>query len=350
MEFDQTKYKTSLLECVLHEKSFSSEGLKEFDKDVQNLFPMIFNVIKGRFQYLIPLFASRAKSEEKIQSERIKNLNLEIRINASVHRNAYTYPSFTGRLAPTLMQTILPAFAPLMVVVNGYNFLSKNSHIMENTVNKNGVVIFPNEIKKIKCLSYVTKGTLQALKEEERTAVLLHEIGHWVKINPILNKMGLVVLSTFIPPLALFCLIGGIAYARSAEWEADAFAKQCGYGPQLANALENMSINTRKDINFFLKFSDWFIKIFSHIHNVVDVILPISTHPSVSKRVKTLHDAELHDGYVMTESDIDFEDLIFLREEFLQEGTKEALYGALRPLCNKFDKIVAPNLNKFFPV
>jgi len=344
-------YKKLLIESTgLIEASFRSQGYQEFNRDVQDLFPVIFNTIKGNIQLFVPVFMNRMKQEEKVQNERIKNLNLEIRINSMAARNAYTYPAISDTTSATLLNTLVAPFAPVIMVLNGFKFLSENSQTMEEVENKGGLVVFPSKLNKMKVLTFETKGLLQALREEERTAILLHEIGHWARIDPFVKMLSFSMLA-LIPPITIFCLIGIVAMSRSKEWEADAFAKKCGYGEQLANALENISVNRRQDVNFFLKIGDMFLKIMAHINNVIDHILPIHAYPSIAKRVKALREAEINDGYKIQEGDFTLEEILFIREEILQEGfIKDKLYSLIRPICHKFDQKVGRDVKKLFPI
>jgi len=346
---ENNDYLNVLRENIFHEKAVGSEGKKEFDSSVQKFFPMIWNSFGGVWQILFPIATSRNKSEEIIQKKHIHNLDLNIRTNSYPGRMAYTYPSMTTAAGATFATWVLSpaALGSIGFVLNGYKFLNKNSSLLKKAKNVNGVIVFPSELKKLKILSFLSKGLMQQLKEEERTAILLHEIGHWVNMEPFIHKSLATALSPiarYFPFLNLPILIGTIVFNRKSEWKADAFAKQVGYGNQLANALENITINTRKDAQFFQKINDYIIKFMTHISNVIDVFLPISPYPSIKKRTNELRDSESFlDNHLfqLTESE-----LIMLNEGIIKDKINEKI----APLCHAFDKNIAKQMNKIFPI
>lgn len=153
----------------------------EYDKEMEKFLPVVWNDIKGGIQTILPLTTSRLTKEEEIIKKYIKNINIEIRLQSGTSRNAYTYPAMESKTQAQI--TNLPILGFLYFIYKSSRLMS-NEKIFNEVKFNNGLVIFPSKAKKYKFLVFVTKGLITTLTEEERVAVILHEIGHWAKVKP----------------------------------------------------------------------------------------------------------------------------------------------------------------------
>jgi len=319
------------------------ESQEEIYKDqMKKFFPTIWNNVKGNLQYYFPYYTSKLKNEQKIISKYIKNLDFEIRLNNHSMRNAYTYPWLESK--KQVQATVIPLFGWLYFLINGYNKVGTQSNMLKPKVG-DGVVTFPNS-GNLKVMAFQTKGFLTDLEERQRAAVMLHEIGHWRKATPALNSMTTKLITTMVafPPIALILSIAHIIFNRTAEKQADLFAKQCGFGDDLAEALDRLALRPRTDVSWIVKTNDWLIKIMMHIQNVIDKYLPIFTYPSIAKRKKYLKDKSTYNEEYKIE---ELDKIINL----INEGKMLDLSLKLlqKPL-NIVDKTIGKKMNIIFPV
>jgi len=305
----------------------------EFDKQMKWFMPVVWNDIKGGVNMVLPLTTSRIKKEEDMLRKYIKNLDMEVRLHSGSIRTAYTYPA---------MRTTTQAALSSLKIIGALYFIHKSGKLMrdekifDKAISKNGIAIFPKEAQKFKILVFVTKGLLTTLDEKERVAVILHEIGHWARVERLKDSAaegiagGLGVSIPFLAPFAFILLVLSIADRRAAEYEADRFAKKLGYGIELKSALDKLSIVVRKKVSFLIKMTDVIQRIFVKIHNFVDKFLPTTLYPSIKKRKAALSD------WILIEDDI--------KKSLNQSKNK------VRPLFRIIDGILSKILKYIFPI
>jgi len=320
--------------------NFLTEDVKkESEEQMKKFFPSIWNSLKGNFQILVPLTTTKLTKETAIMKKYIKGLEFEVRLNHSPSRNAYTYPSVKTTGGAQLMS--IPIFGALMYTAAGLAYVGK-SKLLQRARSMDGIVMFPRS--DLRVLAFETKGLLTDLDETERVAVMLHEIGHWAKINPVIGRVAISlfdlparIASEVIPALAPLGFAISICFnlvSRSAEKQADLFAKQMGYGNELASALDRILLRPRTDVSWFNSLGDWITKIIMTIQNIFDQVFPfLYSYPSAEKRKTYLTQEQLH-----------------LEMQAVNENIMNITMKLLLPICHKLDKKIAPNLKTMFPV
>ena len=152
---NDNNYKSILIENLYKQSNGNflqeGEGNNKYDDDVKKLFPFLWNSIKGNIETILPLASPKIRDEENIQSQRIKNIQLDMRLNSSTTRNMFTYPAI-GNAGEATLVNIIPRFGTIYFLINGYSFLADKSALLTKAENKKGIVVFPSEIKKLKCL------------------------------------------------------------------------------------------------------------------------------------------------------------------------------------------------------
>jgi Zn-dependent protease with chaperone function len=303
----------------------------KFQKQMQWLFPSIWNEIKGSVQMAIPIASTtRLTQEEKIFKQYVNNIDIEVRLNSHTMRNAWTYPFIQSRGAATLA-SLTGWLGILYQLISACTIIEKNKTLFTKVeVDSSGIIQFPDI--PVHFLSFITKGLYTDLNERETVAILLHEIGHWIKHIPIVSMLTYEAMKPFfsaVPPLAFALVILIIIQARKAEYEADKFVKECGFAKELASGLTRVTSTVRPDVSFWVKISDFLGKIFTLIHNIVDKYLPITSHPSLPKRISALE----------------------IKEQFiLEQAVPERILLILKSKCNELDRVLAPKLQALFPM
>jgi Zn-dependent protease with chaperone function len=296
---------------------------KDLDEQMSKFFPSIWNDLKGIFQMYFPIASSINSKETQMLTSKIKGLDLEVRINASAGRNAWTLPAVESTGGATALMVTGPV-GLLFFILNGMTKMSKFSNQMftQTKILPNKVVKFPE--LPVKFLVFETKGMLQDMAPEQRTAVILHELGHWSYIAPVLQSstaqlISLVRIFPAAAPVALPFLIASIAYSREAEWKADSFAKKFGYAKELSDALQQIGLTVRQDVSWYNQVGDWITKLIMTIQNAVDLFLPIMGHPSIKRRKEALAAPALY-----------------------------KLLNLAKPICNKIDAGLSGKVHKLF--
>jgi len=169
---------------------------------------------------------------------------------------------------------------------------------------------------KVEPLIIMTKGLAEdnTYTDAERMSIILHEIGHWSAsatayqkpdrvlglIHTLLGVALTIVSQTDAPidliiPMLIFIAVFFIngTLSRSAEFEADAFAKNAGKGKDLSDALQKMSgvepTSTKSEL-------DELSTILDKISAVTD-FFTISSHPSVHRRsARLLESSNIEEG------------------------------------------------------
>lgn len=140
---------------------------------------------------------------------------------------------------------------------------------------------------------FVTYGMLNFASPEERLAIYLHEIGHWV-------DAALTIPSHVIshPDKESIFMASNMMYQRYCtryqELRADKFAKDLGYGEELAKSLENFS-TVRKNISWIYRFGDWLMKCAIKAQNEGEdrgdiTYVDAANYPSIKTRAEYLRD------------------------------------------------------------
>jgi len=172
------------------------------------------------------------------------------------------------------------------------------------------------------------RGLLQKLeyKHDVIHGFYLHEIGHWVYHRPVFAGLFIFILQSEIAfrYLGLPLAILAIAFGRMGEWRADRFAKEMGHGNELAEALQRMGYGIRTGENRLIWAADYITYLSTKIHNFVDKFLPISTHPSMRKRIDVLADSE--------------------------QIIEESLLDYIAPRFQPIDKFLTNHIERIFPL
>ena len=130
---------------------------------------------------------------------------------------------------------------------------------------KNGKkkIVFPKSDLEINI--FITHGFLTSASPEARMGIYLHELGHWIDAAAKIPKQMLLDPDREKIYYA-FYQMGQRVNARYQEYAADDFAKQMGYGEELAKGLDQIA-DVRKNVHWMARFDDWFIKQIVHADN-----------------------------------------------------------------------------------
>jgi len=184
-------------------------------------------------------------------------------------------------------------------------------------VEPSGKKILLNSNIKVEPMIIMTQGMAddEQYTNDEKMAMVLHELGHWSAAASAYQKTELVsiIVETLLRLslvevgillgvgakipfkyiVALLVVVIAIAYingilSRSAEFEADAFVKKAGRGRDLSDALQKMSGNdpvaTKAELDEYASFLE-------KISAFTD-FLSISSHPSTHRRSGRLLESE----------------------------------------------------------
>ncbi len=300
---EHIKYNTQLLEESKN-RSYSSSLDKLIHKLVSN--PTYASSIKSNFpklyrKYGVP-FSSTNKvilksifgPEYTITSLKSKTSDFDSIISSKsqvqpliysfkdTHVNAFTIPGVYSEM-------------DLSLLTNYSKFMFRPIPIITNTSG-----ILGSSIGKIHPLVFTTTGFNRSITNNDMyNAVILHELGHWrSKTNTSLNVQvysGILgsmmwVLSILTAGLAfpalvivmLLILITIPVFSRRAEFDADLFAKEFGYGQELANALRKL-----EGLNLVKSKAE--LKELSSIADKVSILTDtFKSHPSTYRRIQRL--------------------------------------------------------------
>jgi len=314
---------------------------KEIDEEMKYFFPTIANSIKGLFQNFLPVLSKSLPDEEKMFKQRVSNINLNIRLNDNPMPNAYTWPSIS-KIRDAQIAAI-PILGNIFGITNCIIWAKNSAKKMQNYTIKGDKIVFTN---KFDLLAFETKGLINKIDEDGRVAILLHEVGHWAYIGNVIPGLiiststgllktvkkfqGAIVVAA---PILFICNLISMLFLRQAEYDADRFVKEVGYGPALINAFDEMP-KIRQNVNWYLKLQDFLMKIMIQIQNVIERFIPIAGHPSMDKRKAALADSQLTS----------------IEKQLIYEGVVADVFkNRLRPLTLKVDAMVGKKVNLILP-
>lgn len=165
------------------------------------------------------------------------------------------------------------------------------------TINKSNrtVTFLDKNISRVSI--FVTYGMLTFATPEQRLGVYLHELGHWVdaaKHIPFhmerhLNHERIFWASTQLIQRYV---------TRYSELEADKFAKDVGYGPELSSALGSFGEFNTDGMSWIVKFHKKAVKNAIETHNDYEDrgALDVTHYPSTKQRQKYLQDNDEETG------------------------------------------------------
>ncbi len=275
-------------------------------------FPESYKLLTEQHKTLFGQKLSIDQNEFKYYNSKIKNLDLNLFIIHDKNPNAFTIPG--------LGDIDLLKKDPIQYQSVGLEYLSQNP--LTASV-ENGKIYFNT---KVKVLVFLTSGLFKRVTNvDDRLAILLHELGHWVYIKNLLSSsiyyslISLVNAGTSLSFLAsgiydskallllLFilrtCLVSTVSIKnRQNEYDADSFAKSVGYGPQLQNSLSLLAYNKQiADVNLSDKTS-----FLNDLFDIFSMIFNTHSHPPTHKRIQVLQEnIDMIDGLVSLLSPID---------------------------------------------
>lgn len=299
--------------------------MENTEEELKHFFPYLMNSISSSTDYIFPEATKNRKDQEVFIQPKMKNLTINIFENRSPSLNAYTIPMLQS---PREFDNLRKRSALFHAI------LAKESLKNFNATGKNGIVTFNNP-KKIQVCMWMTKGFIGSFSEEEKIAVALHEIGHWVEFEPLFNST---IFSHFAP--STFALLALIK-ARAGETRADKFAARVGYGDGLISTLNKFDNGVRTNISVLGKISDYLRVISSTSANKEDQIYQHNVHPNTQQRIDDIKNVE--EQVKVLESLIKYDDI-------LNEGLSEFLYGTFKLLISPLDKLVAKHAKLLFPL
>jgi len=257
------------------------------------------------------------KEENQFYNSRIKNLDLQVYVINDNQPNAFT---IVGVDNISLLQSNLHEFQSL-----GLRTLLK--HPLTAT-RKNGKIIFNSTIKKFKILVFLHSGLFKSVPNiEDRFAIVLHEIGHWVHFRDIISSRNIQYIINFMyAPLPYYSIMTYSIFSSDYvyyfiihivrivlnalfnikniknEYDSDLFTKQMGYSVNLQNALSRIEYNKElSQVN--LQDKDSFL---SNLIDLFSLLFSKHTHPFTHKRILALYESfGLTDSFIQLLSPID---------------------------------------------
>lgn len=308
------------------------------EESLRTFFPYLFNSIKGNIQFFFPNFTGESPRLSKIWKEHVTGIDIITGDVASPIPNAFTIPGI-----PSKGKSVILSIPIIRLYILNY-MMTQSTRKITGTPGKNGQVIIKSNTPNVRLVSWSTKGLNGMLDDRELLSVHLHELGHWANVDPVINSaISRIVSNIFltVPVISIPLYIYSIYNGRLGEWAADGFAKNCGYGQELSNALVKLGYRQRSNISILGKIDDIFNRIFIKIHNIVDTILPITIHPSVKKRVTKLRECNFNS--------MDENDIRILNEVILEGMVSDKATSILRATFEPLDKIFAKNVNVLTP-
>jgi hypothetical protein len=312
------------------------------DESIKKFFPSLWNAISGDFQTIFPVLTSRIPEEEKLWKGNTKGLNMRVMTNNSNSPNAYTLPAMQSKLGAQAATFFVPIY-----ILYGFIKLS-DADLDGRGVNKKVNIKAPNDLSG---LMWETKGLKSLIPEDNlRYAIMLHEIGHWVKYEQPFLSTTMRYVSSIAPPLALPFVIGSILVCRSGEKKADMFVKKVGYGKELSEALSRMGYYKRNDVSAIARLGDHIRVFMLKLQDKIDDYVPfLFSHPSIKKRTTYLKDNLDH---AIINGDIGYDEYIIELYELdlIEENVKDLLLTGLSKLFAPIDKLAAKHAKFLFPL
>ena len=242
----------------------------ELDKRIASFWKSTFDGIKGVFTPLFknPVFPKETKMVQNV----VRGPKIIVRATPSTARNAFVIPGLIptdfnyipamrkwkkdhkAKLFDNQYDTIPPW---CFMMMNSISHL-KGMRKFKLTPDKNGKkkIIFPSSDIQINI--FVTRGTLTHMDPDSRMGIYLHELGHWVDAAAKIPKQ-LLIDPEREKIYAAYSMMAQRANTRYQEFDADDFAKQMGYGNELAKGLDQL-IDKRAKIHFMAKLDDWMMR------------------------------------------------------------------------------------------
>lgn len=347
LEFVKSPVKKIDKEKIINPALSEADKIKNADESLKSFLPYIWNSFSGSFQMtLFPAMTSRWNDEQKLFNSMTKGLKNNVWQNNHPQPNAYTLPAIRTKATVQGMALLdqISLGLPSALIWAIYGLASLSNNPLKGKKLPGGKVSFSGQTE---MQIWETKGLKSLIPDDsERLAIQLHEVGHWVEFQPvfmgILTKIGSIIFVPLYIPLTILSIYQG----RLGEWRADAFAKKMGYGPQLAKALSKTGYNRRENISFLGKIDDMLRVVFTKVHNVFDMVLPITTHPSVQKRTTEL--LKDHVDIYSLPYDEYIKELYELN--IIEEDVKQFMSKGLKSLLAPVDKSLAKLTKRLFPL
>lgn len=269
-----------------------------------NYLPNSYKLLNSEHTKLFDRKLIQDHNELNYYKSKIKNLDLDVFIINDPSPNAFTIPGIDNI---SLLKSDPVEYQSL-----GLNVLLR--HPLSANLNNQNQIIFNSSIKNFKILVFIHSGLMKKIKNiDDRFAVILHEIGHWVHIKNLLNGSDYlnILLSYLINPLHysliltthfnitqhFYFLINFLIRTvlitiiniknRQNEYDADSFVKQVGYSKNLQNALSLLDYEKDlKKVSIEDKDS-WLINFL----DIVSMLFIDHSHPPTHKRILSLQES-----------------------------------------------------------
>lgn len=289
---------------------------------LQTYFPKSYSLLEDSNYIHKDLFGKKIRlnqTENNYYSSHIENLKIQVFEVSDSIPNAFTVPGISSlnilKQNPYKYQTI------------GLKVLSQNP--LTATVNhKNNNIIFNSDINDFRILVFINSGLFKRVPNiDDRFAIILHEIGHWVYINNLISSImfkklltwseialfgnllvnqslksettQILTLVTFIIRIALLSITN--IKSRQSEYDADRFVKEVGRGSNLQNALSLLAYKKEfKDIQID---QNIFISVLTKLYDFFSIFLFTHTHPPIMNRLRELNES-IDDSSLWSLSDI----------------------------------------------
>ena len=212
--------------------------------------------------------------ETAIVNSVIKGLNIKVHAYADSDRNAFVIPGFYVGCEKDIKQMaekhfdqypkhigwgINDSFMAILMSQQLQQLVNMRKFKVSNDPKNKGkkIITFKNVTTPISV--FATYGLLQSATPEQRKAIYLHEIGHWVDCAKNIPEMILKRPEKESCFLYYLNCLERFGKTRYQELEADAFAKMLGYGPELISALDGL-VSVRKQVALRHRIGDWMSK------------------------------------------------------------------------------------------
>lgn len=317
-------------------------NIKNKEESIKKFFPSLWNAISGDFQTIFPVLTNQLPEEEKIWKSNVSGLPMKVMLNNSNSPGAYTLPAMSSKISAQVAMFT----APLYVV---YGFIKLSDAGVDGTGSQKKVKMkAPPDLS---ALMWETKGLKSLMPEDNlRCAVMLHEIGHWVKFEQPFLSNTLNIMANVLPVLAVPFVLGAIMICRSGERKADMFAKKVGYGKELSEALGRVGYYKRYDVSAIARLGDHIRVFMLKLQDKIDKYVPfLYSRPSIKTRkgyLKETLDQHFYNG------NIGFNEYIneLYDANLIEEGFRDLALEGLIKLFAPIDRLVAKHADFFFPL
>ncbi len=316
------------IDFVSETQTYNIESMEIADEQLNYIIPYIWNDFKSYYEYIFPALTNELPNETSLFENIIQGVPLTVYNNNSSNLNMYTMPLNKDKVKSLVSN--IPYISVINIILGLRNFLKAD---ITGEPGRDRTIILSSKIP-IDIVMWETRALRAILPENElRVAVALHEIGHWanngsrIALNrTVLTAFTLITSASIITPLILGIFI--IIQSRLGEYQADNFVKKMGYGQELSVALDRMYKTKYISGNIILKFNRMIDRITKAIMEIIDKVLPISSHPSFKKR-----QMRLNESY-----------------DLIEEGIVEELIEMLRRIFKNIDKEASELLIHAFPL